>query len=88
MRNTETMTISLPPAMANLSYDQYQSIRFRANHALWADSGLAFRLQFFQIGRTFTDPVHLYEVDGGRASEILSGRRLRLWRWRRCASRR
>jgi periplasmic glucans biosynthesis protein len=62
---------TLPPAMANLSYDQYQSIRFRANHALWADSGLAFRLQFFQIGRTFTDPVHLYEVDGGRASEIV-----------------
>src|ERR1700733_12193364 len=49
---------TLPPVMAKLGYDQYQSIRFRGNHALWADAGLAFRLQFFQVGRNFTDPVH------------------------------
>ena len=33
---------ALPPAMAKLGYDQYQSIRFRGDHALWADAGLAF----------------------------------------------
>ena len=48
---------SLPPAMGKLGYDQYQSIRFRGDHALWADSGLAFRLQFFHAGRNFTEPV-------------------------------
>jgi glucans biosynthesis protein len=37
---------TLPPAMAKLSYDQYQSLRFRSDHALWANTGLAFRLQF------------------------------------------
>ena len=33
----------LPPAMGKLGYDQYQSIRFRSDHALWADAGLEFR---------------------------------------------
>jgi len=57
----------LPPAMGKLGYDQYQSIRFRGDHALWADAGLAFRVQFFHVGRTFTEPVHLYEVIDGQA---------------------
>jgi len=60
-----------PPVMQSLSYDAYQSIRFRADHALWADAGLAFRLQFFQVGRNFTEPVHLHEIVDGRAREIL-----------------
>ena len=62
----------LPPSMAKLGYDQYQSIRFRGDrHALWGDAGLAFRLQFFHVGRTFNQPVHLYEVLDGQAREIL-----------------
>ncbi len=61
----------LPPAMAKLGYDQYQSIRFRSDHALWGDAGLAFRLQFFHVGRNFTEPVHLYEVIDGQSREIL-----------------
>src|ERR1700678_162701 len=60
-----------PPAMAKLGYDQYQSIRFRSDHALWADAGLAFRVQFFHVGRNFTEPVHLYEVIDGQSREIL-----------------
>jgi len=35
----------LPASMAALSYDQYQSLRFRSDHALWGDGGLPFRLQ-------------------------------------------
>ena len=27
----------LPEAMATLGYDQYQALRFRADHALWND---------------------------------------------------
>ena len=50
---------AVPPAMAKLGYDQYQSIRFRGEHSLWGDLGLAFRLQFFHVGRTFNQPVHL-----------------------------
>ncbi|HLZ96710.1 MAG TPA: glucan biosynthesis protein D [Steroidobacteraceae bacterium] len=61
----------LPPAMSKLGYDQYQSIRFRGDHSLWGDLGLAFRLQFFHVGRTFNQPVHLHEVVDGQAREIL-----------------
>ncbi len=61
----------LPPNMAKLGYDQYQSIRFRGDHSLWGDAGTAFRLQFFHVGRTFNEPVHLYEVADGQAREII-----------------
>ncbi len=62
---------TLPPAVARLGYDQYQSLRFRTDHSLWGDAGLAFRLQFFHVGRGFADPVHLYEVVDGQAREIV-----------------
>ena len=60
-----------PPAMSKLSYDQYQSLRFRTDHALWADAGLAFRLQFFHVGRGFSQPVHMFEVIDGQSREII-----------------
>jgi periplasmic glucans biosynthesis protein len=62
---------SLPPALAKLSYDQYQSLRFRPDHALWAEDGYAFRLQFFHVGRSFTQSVRLFEVVDGVAHEIV-----------------
>ncbi len=56
------------PAWRSSSYDQYQSLRFRTDHALWGNAGLPFRLQFFHVGRGFAEPVHLYEIiDGSRA---------------------
>src|SRR5260370_35650217 len=61
----------LPPAMAKLGYDQYQSLRFRTDHALWANAGLAFRLQFFHVGRSFTEPVRLHEIVDGQWREIV-----------------
>ncbi|HXA36497.1 MAG TPA: glucan biosynthesis protein D [Steroidobacteraceae bacterium] len=62
---------TLPPAMAKLSYDQFQSLRFRSDHAQWANLGLAFRLQFFHVGRSFTEPVRLYEIVDGQSHEIV-----------------
>ena len=61
----------LPASMATLSYDQYQSLRFRTDHSLWGNAGLPFRLQFFHVGRGFAQAVHLYEVVDGQAREIL-----------------
>jgi periplasmic glucans biosynthesis protein len=61
----------LPATMAALSYDQYQSLRFRSDHSLWGDAGLPFRLQFFHVGRGFAQAVHLFEVNDGQAREIL-----------------
>src|SRR6267154_1833392 len=61
----------LPPTMGGLSYDQYQSLRFRTDHSLWGSAGLPFRLQFFHVGRGFAQAVHLYEVNNGQSREIL-----------------
>lgn len=51
-------------ALAQLSYDEYRSIRFRPDRAVWRDAGLPFELQFFHAGRGFRNPLTLYEVDG------------------------
>jgi glucans biosynthesis protein len=59
-----------PQFLRDLTYDQYQAIRFRHDHALWAQSQCAFRLEFFHCGRGFKEPVTLYEVVDGAASEI------------------
>ena len=61
----------LPAIMGALSYDQYQSLRFRGERSLWVDAGLSFRLQFFHVGRGFAQAVHLFEVIEGQAREIL-----------------
>ena len=61
----------LPATMGGLSYDQYQSLRFRTDHSLWGDVGLPFRLQFFHVGRGFAQAVHMYEVTEGQAREIV-----------------
>jgi glucans biosynthesis protein len=61
----------LPASMVTLSYDQYQSLRFRSDHSLWGDAGLPFRVQFFHVGRGFAQAVHLYEVNNGQSREIL-----------------
>ena len=58
----------LPDSLARLDWDRYQAIRFRPEHALWADAASRFRLQFFHLGRAYRTPVRLHEIagDGGR----------------------
>lgn len=60
----------LPAVLRDLNWDQYQSIGFRHNHALWHDDKLKFRIEFFHLGRGFTKPVRMYQVVDGRATEI------------------
>lgn len=59
-----------PQSLQRLDYDQYQSIRFRDDHALWAGENLGFRIQFFHMGRGFKEPVRMYEVANGQAREL------------------
>jgi glucans biosynthesis protein len=61
---------TVPAPLAKLGYDQYQSLRFRPDHALWGDLNSAFRLQFFHVGRGFTAPVRLFEIVDGLSHEI------------------
>lgn len=62
---------TVPAALGNLGYDQYQALRFRPDHSLWGDLNSAFRMQFFHVGRGFTTPVRLFEVVAGTAREIV-----------------
>jgi periplasmic glucans biosynthesis protein len=60
-----------PSVLQELSYDQYQSIRFRREQALWHEDDGHFRIEFFHMGRGFKEPVRMYEIVDGQAREIL-----------------
>jgi len=60
----------LPPALAGLTYDQYRRVRFREERSLWRDAQLPFDLQFFPLGRGFTQPLRLFEVVNGQARPL------------------
>ena len=51
----------LPARLGALTYDDYRSIRFRPEEALWRDDGLPFQLQFFHRGGLFRDKVTVRE---------------------------
>lgn len=59
-----------PKPLIDLTYDQYQAIRFRREHAIWSDRDSAFRIELFHLGRGFKEPVQLYEVVEGEAHPI------------------
>ena len=60
----------VPPAVAHMKWDAFQSIRFREERALWAGDGLRFRVQFFHPGMQFKRSVRMHEVVDGVAREI------------------
>jgi periplasmic glucans biosynthesis protein len=61
---------ALPAPISKLSWDQWQSIRYRDDHSLWFGEGLRFQARFFHLGFTVTKPVRLYTVDRGQAQEL------------------
>jgi len=65
----EAGSAKLPPAIAHLSYDQYQAIRFRHADALWRNQSL-YEVQFFHRGFNFDRRVAIAEVVDGAAHPI------------------
>ncbi len=59
----------LPPAIAHLTYDQYQSIRFRHVDALWRNESL-YEVQFFHRGFNFDRRVAISEIVDGAAHPV------------------
>lgn len=57
--------------LGDLDYDDYRLIRFRDDSARWVDEKTRFRLAAFHMGWLFPEPVRLFEVTGGAASELL-----------------
>ncbi|MCA1456869.1 glucan biosynthesis protein G [Bradyrhizobium sp. BRP22] len=60
----------LPAKLNDLNYDQYRSIRFRPERALWRAEKLPFEAQFFHRGFFYKNKVSLFEVVDGQANEI------------------
>jgi len=61
---------TVPEWLAQLSYDQWRDIRFRAERALWRDRGLPFEVQFFHPGLYYDRIVALSEVDSAGVHPI------------------
>ncbi|MFC3716462.1 glucan biosynthesis protein [Luteimonas soli] len=59
---------ALPPALADIGYDEYRDFRYRAERALWRNDGLPIQAQFFHRGFLFKDRVDVYTVRDGRAT--------------------
>jgi glucans biosynthesis protein len=60
----------LPSALEDLDYDQYRSIRFQSERALWRGKSLPFEAQFFHRGFFYKNRVTIFEVADGRATEL------------------
>ena len=56
---------SLPDSLKNINYDQYRTLRYRPDKALWRGDGLPFQVQFFHRGFIFEDRVDIYIVSDG-----------------------
>ena len=61
---------TVPEALETLSWDQYQAIGYRKDHALWKGQDNDYLAQFFHMGLYFKKPVTMHEVAGGKAREI------------------
>jgi glucans biosynthesis protein len=56
--------------LGELTYDDYRLIRFADARARWDEPGSNFRLGAFHMGWLFPEPVRLYEVAAGEATEM------------------
>lgn len=71
--STQPHVTAPPPEgfLGDLNYDDYRLIRFRDDRARWADEATRFRLGAFHMGWLFPEPVRLFEVQDGLATEML-----------------
>ncbi len=60
----------LPSGLNDLDYDQYRSIRFLPERALWRGKSLPFEAQFFHRGFFYKNRVNIFEVADGKATEL------------------
>ena len=60
----------MPPAIAALNWDRWQSIRFRNESSLWANDHLRFQVRFSHLGFTNKKPVRMYVVENGQVQEL------------------
>ena len=55
--------IRIPKNIANLTYSQYNLMRYNIDYDLWGKEDLPFRVSFFPLGmHLYSTPVDIYEV--------------------------
>lgn len=57
------------PAL-DMTYDQYRSIHYRRDRAVWADANAPFQLELFHPGYLYTYPITVHAVEAGRARRL------------------
>lgn len=60
---------NIPDALANMNYDQYRSIRFRPEAALWHNESL-FEIQLFHAGFLYREPIVINMATDGPSSAL------------------
>ena len=61
---------ALPDFLAHLSYDQYRTLRFDKNQALWRNTPLPWQVELFHRGFIYAGRVDINEVAGGRSVPV------------------
>ncbi len=60
----------LPDSLKALTYDQYRSIRYRPDQALWHGQNRGFEAQFFHLGFFYKNRVDIHQVIDGKSEPI------------------
>lgn len=60
-----------PEIVEKIDYDAHGKIRFKVDHALYADGGGQYPVTFFHLGRFFGKSVKMHTVEGDKAREVL-----------------
>jgi len=61
---------TVPQEWIDLSYEQYRSIWFRHDRALWLDTDRSYNVDFFHPGLYFPRAIQIFEVADGMATPV------------------
>ncbi|WP_291367011.1 glucan biosynthesis protein [Acetobacter sp. UBA5411] len=61
---------SLPKPLTNLTFDQFRSIEFQPDQALWHNDNLAFDVEFFPRGFLYPQRIEMHEVVDGKSAPV------------------
>ncbi|POF63118.1 glucan biosynthesis protein [Novacetimonas maltaceti] len=61
---------TLPTALRDMNFDQFTSIAYRPEQALWHGENLGFEVEFFPRGYLYRPRIEMYEVIDGKAAPV------------------
>jgi periplasmic glucans biosynthesis protein len=60
----------IPKELADLDYDHYRFIKYKAEKAIWYGEPVDYQLQLFHLGYIYRDPVNVFIVENGKATPL------------------